>query len=72
VSFCHDDHCITCSDEGIPMRVLQLDRARGVALCEDDSGNHATVEIALVDTVAASDDLLVHAGVALIRLEPAR
>ena len=72
MSFCGDDHCITCSDEGIPMRVLKLDPARGVALCEDEQGKHATVETALVDTVAAGDDLLVHAGVALIRLEPAR
>jgi hydrogenase maturation factor len=72
MSFCGYDHCITCSDEGVPMRVLKLDPARGVALCEDESGSHATVETALVDTVAPGDELLVHAGVALIRLEPVR
>jgi hydrogenase maturation factor len=71
VSFCGFDHCITCSDEGVPMRVLKLDPARGVALCEDEGGQRATVETALVDAVAPGDDLLVHAGVALIRLEPA-
>jgi hydrogenase maturation factor len=68
---CHDDHCITCGDEGIPMRVLQVDLARGLALCEADGGAHASVEIALVEPVVPGDDLLVHAGVALVRLEAA-
>jgi hydrogenase expression/formation protein HypC len=53
------------------MRVVKLDDSRGLALCEDASGDRATVEIALVDPVAPGDDLLVHAGVALIRLETA-
>jgi hydrogenase maturation factor len=72
LSWCGYDHCITCADEGVPMRVLRLDEIRGVALCEDSAGERATVETALVDAVAAGDDVLVHAGVALIRLEPAR
>ena len=67
--FCDYDHCITCSDEGVPMKVLKLDVSRGVALCEDGAGEHATVETALVDTVEPGDELLVHAGVALLRLE---
>ena len=71
MSFCGYDHCITCSDEGVPMRVVKLDPVRDVALCEDQAGQRATVETALVDAVAPGDDLLVHAGVALIRLEPA-
>jgi hydrogenase maturation factor len=71
VSWCGYDHCITCSDEGVPMRVLKLDEARGVALCEGADGGRATVETALVETVAPGDELLVHAGVALLRLEPA-
>jgi hydrogenase maturation factor len=71
VTSCGDDHCITCSDEGVPMRVLRLDPARGVALCKDESGRQATVETALVEPVAPGDDLLVHAGVALLRLEVA-
>jgi hydrogenase maturation factor len=53
------------------MRVLRLDPARGVALCEDESGRRATVETALVEPVAPGDELLVHAGVALLRLEVA-
>ena len=28
-------HCITCSDEGVPMRVLRIDERRDLALCED-------------------------------------
>ena len=65
------NHCLTCSDEGIPMRVLRIDEQRGLALCEDDSGAHSSVEIALVAGVAVGDTLLVHAGTALTRLEAA-
>ncbi len=58
-------HCITCSDEGIPMRVVAIDDERGLALCEDDGGDRSTVEIALVAPVTAGSELLVHAGTAL-------
>ena len=68
MSACADGHCVTCSDEGIPMRVLRLDDARGLALCEDGDGARSSVEIALVDRAAVGDTLLVHAGTALLRL----
>jgi hydrogenase maturation factor len=68
---CDSDHCITCSDEGVPMRVLRVDEGRELALCEDGSGERSTVEIALVAPVGAGDTLLVHAGTALLRLEGA-
>ena len=61
------DHCITCSDEGIAMRVERIDDARGLALCAADDGAKSTVEIALVD-VGPGDRVLVHAGVALVEL----
>jgi hydrogenase maturation factor len=61
------DHCITCSDEGVPMRVERVDDARELALCSTDDGSQSTVEIALVD-VAPGDRVLVHAGVALVEL----
>jgi hydrogenase maturation factor len=61
------NHCITCGDDGAPMRVLRIDQARALALCVDDDGEHHTVEIALVDA-DVGDELLVHAGVALVRL----
>jgi hydrogenase assembly chaperone HypC/HupF len=63
--------CITCGDDGAPMRVLRVDVTRDLALCEGDDGEHSTVEIALVGPVAAGDLLLVHAGTALARLEEA-
>jgi hydrogenase maturation factor len=66
---CHSDHCITCGDEGIPMRVLRIDESRELALCQDEDGRQSSVEIALVD-VEEGDAVLVHAGVALTRLDP--
>jgi hydrogenase maturation factor len=65
---CGSEHCITCGDDGVPMRVLRLDADRGLALCADDAGAHHTVETALVEPVAPGDELLVHAGVALVAL----
>jgi hydrogenase maturation factor len=64
-------HCITCGDDGVPMMVVRVDEARGLALCEEADGTRATVEIALIETVEAHDTLLVHAGTALARLEHA-
>jgi hydrogenase maturation factor len=61
------DHCITCSDEGIPMQVERIDSARGLALCAAEDGSKSTVEIALV-SVEPGDRVLVHAGVALAEL----
>jgi len=65
---CDADHCITCGDDGVPMRVLRLDEARALALCEDGDGARSSVEIALVDA-GVGDTLLVHAGTALLRME---
>jgi hydrogenase maturation factor len=61
------DHCITCSDEGIPMKVERIDEDRGLALCSKEDGSRSTVEIALV-SVEPGDRVLVHAGVALAEL----
>ena len=66
---CDEHHCITCGDDGVPMRVLRIDDDRGLALCADDDGARSTVEIALVEPVAPGDSVLVHAGVALVTLE---
>jgi hydrogenase expression/formation protein HypC len=71
VTECTSDHCITCGDDGVPMRVLRIDAERGLALCVDDDGDKSTVEIALVEPVAPGDSVLVHAGVALVTLEEA-
>lgn len=77
-----EGHCITCSDEAIPMRVVELLAGSGVALCEvlgeggggeaggAGGGNErAEVLIGLVDGVATGDVVLVHAGAALVRVE---
>jgi hydrogenase maturation factor len=65
------DHCITCGDDGVPMTVVRIDRDRGLALCAGEDGARASVETALVEPVGLGDTLLVHAGTAIARLEPA-
>jgi hydrogenase maturation factor len=61
VSCADEGHCITCSDEGVPMRVSAL--SDGLAIC---SGVEVMTD--LVGDVAPGDELLVHAGVALVKL----
>jgi hypothetical protein len=61
----HDAHCITCGDEAVAVRVVEV-HDDGLALGEDGS----TIETALVDPVERGDVLLVHAGTAIAR-EPA-
>ena len=58
-------HCVTCSDEALPMTVRAVDEDRGLALCEGETGERQSVEIALVEPVAVGDTLLVHAGTAI-------
>jgi hydrogenase maturation factor len=62
-----DPHCITCGDEAVPLRVIEIDERRELALCEAGDGACSTVEIALVTPVACGDVLLVHAGTAIGR-----
>jgi hydrogenase maturation factor len=66
---CGSHHCVTCGDDGVPMRVMRVDEVRGLALCAHEDGSRETVETALVDPVARGDVLLVHAGTALTRLD---
>jgi hydrogenase maturation factor len=68
VSDCTSDHCITCGDDGVPMHVLKVDDQRGLALCIDADGSRSSVEIDLVAPVEPGNELLVHAGTALVRL----
>ncbi|CAN5345516.1 hypothetical protein BH18ACT12_BH18ACT12_06380 [soil metagenome] len=67
---CADGHCITCSDEGVAMRVVES-RADGLALCAGDDGAKTTVMTDLVGPVARGEELLVHAGTAIARLQGA-
>jgi hydrogenase maturation factor len=68
VTHCDADHCITCADDGVPMEVLRVDDARGLALCIDGDGAKSSVEIDLVAPVEPGNELLVHAGTALVKL----
>jgi hydrogenase maturation factor len=68
VSSCGDDHCITCSDEGVEMHVLEPGRD-GLSVCAADGGTVRTeVMTDLVGDLAQGDRVLVHAGVAIARL----
>ena len=65
MSDCDHDVCITCGDVAVEMRVARVDGE--LAVCEAADGDVRTVEIALLDSVAVGDTLLVHADVALVR-----
>lgn len=64
-----DDHCVTCSDAADPLRVVCVDPTRELAVCEDQHGTGCEVMIDLVAPVVCGEVLLVHAGVAIARLE---
>jgi hydrogenase assembly chaperone HypC/HupF len=63
-----EGHCITCSDEATPARIVNLDLAAGIALVEM-AGQTTEVDVTLVDAAAPGDWLLVHGGVAIGNLE---
>ena len=60
-------HCVTCADAAVPMRVLRVDAARELALCEERGGAHRTVDLGLLGEGTVGETLLVHAGVAIAR-----
>ena len=35
---CDSDHCVTCSDEGVPVRVIEA-HEDGIAVCADEAGS---------------------------------
>ena len=59
--------CITCGDVAVPLTVVETGELD--ARCRDDEGNEELVAIELVGAVAPGDRLLVHAGVAIERLD---
>ncbi len=63
-----DGHCVTCSDEALPARVLRVDPATGMAFVEIEEES-VEVDITLVDAVRVGQVLLVHGGVAIGALE---
>jgi len=65
----HGPVCITCGDVAVPMRVVATGGEDGLAHCVTEEGDAAQVDVALVDDVAVGDAVLVHACVAIQRLE---
>jgi hydrogenase maturation factor len=63
---CHDEVCITCSDQLLEVTVLAVDAASGLAMGVVD-GDPVEVGIELIDGVEVGDVLLCHGGVALQR-----
>lgn len=59
---CHDDVCITCSDQAVAVRVVAL-RPGGLALVDTDAGEEE-ISVALVDA-RVGDSVLVHAKEAI-------
>jgi len=47
------------------MRVTELGRADGIAICSDESGVEHEVAVDLLEQVAVGEEILVHAGVAI-------
>ncbi|MGH9093926.1 MAG: hydrogenase assembly protein HupF [Acidimicrobiales bacterium] len=64
---CADEHCITCSDEGRLAEVVRP-AGPGTVVVRTPEGLE-DVDTTLVDPVGSGDLLLVHAGVALSRLD---
>jgi len=61
--------CITCGDVAIPMRVIRTGGEDGLADCVSEDGDTAAVDLGLIDDARPGDAVLVHACVAIQRLE---
>lgn len=63
---CHDDACITCSDQ---LLSVVVDRISGDGLTAQAhaDGTAQEISVELIDGVRSGDILLVHGGVALQR-----
>ena len=59
--------CITCGDVAVVLTVTAVEGSD--ARCRDEQGREELVATELVGAVAAGDRLLVHAGVAIERVE---
>jgi len=61
------DGCLTCGDVAVAVTVVEAGDSD--AVCEDRTGNRGNVGVELVAPVVSGDRLLVHAGVAINRLD---
>jgi len=64
---CADGHCITCADEGRVVEVVE--RVGPLTVVVRSEGRTEDVDTTLVDPVAPGDLVLVHAGIAISRLD---
>jgi hydrogenase maturation factor len=64
---CHGEVCITCSDQAVPVRVVEL-LPDDLAMVDTGSGLEE-VSVAFV-TAAVGDEILVHAKEAIAVLSP--
>ena len=64
MNYCTDEHCLTCSDEIVSARVVQVYEEKGLALVEI-LNRREEVDITLVEQVIPGTFLLVHGGVAI-------
>ena len=55
------------TDRAVELRVVSVDDARGLAVCADQHGGRAEVDVLLVAPAAPGEQLLVHAGPAIAR-----
>jgi hydrogenase expression/formation protein HypC len=61
--------CLTCGDVAVPVTVTRSGHPD--AVCSDAHGNEGKVAVELIGPVEPGDRLLVHAGVAIERLDGA-
>ena len=59
-----EGHCITCSDEALPVKIVSINQTTGLALVEVQNVIEE-IDITLIDDVAVGDTVLVHGGVAI-------
>ena len=64
---CYDDVCITCSDEALPFRVVEL-LDFGLAMVDTGDGRAEEISVALVDA-GVGDVVLVHAKEAIAKVD---
>ena len=63
-----DGHCLTCSDQATPVKVLHVNHQTGLALVAVGEETEE-IDITLVENVTPGDTLLAHGGVAIERLD---
>jgi hydrogenase maturation factor len=65
---CHDEVCVTCSDQLTPMRVEAI-TPDGLTAYGAQAGERREVALDLLADVQVGDTVLVHGGIALQRAE---